>query len=253
MLTDVEILGDLIVNGDTTYISVETLTIEDNKVILNQADDSTVGDDVSADQGGIMLQSIHGSKDILWSQATDSWTFNRAIDILDTQGLAINGVQIITPNSISPVITSATGLSSIGTLNDLTVSGLTTLTGELRVNGDDLNVITGNASFGNNVTTDGVVKVGKQLELDATTDPTTVFQSAHVYSKLVAGLSEVFVKDEAGNVTQISPHNSDGDWVYYSENIKTGKKVKVNMEKMIRKLEEITGESFFEEFTPGND
>ena len=46
--------------------------------------------------------------------------------------------------------------------------------------------------------------------------------------------------------TKISPHNEDAEWIYYSENVKTGKRVKVNMEKMIRRLEQITGETFFE-------
>ena len=45
---------------------------------------------------------------------------------------------------------------------------------------------------------------------------------------------------------QISPHNAEGEWTYYSENSITGKRFKVNMEKMIRKLEEITGENFIE-------
>ena len=35
---------------------------------------------------------------------------------------------------------------------------------------------------------------------------------------------------------------------YFSKNTKTGKVFRVNMEKMIRKLEEITGESFIEEW-----
>jgi len=77
-------------------------------------------------------------------------------------------------------------------------------------------------------------------------DPSTVTDSAHIYAKDVTSSSEVFVRDEAGNVTQISPHNEAGEWQYWSENIKTGKKVRVNMERMIRKLEEITGETFIE-------
>ena len=44
-----------------------------------------------------------------------------------------------------------------------------------------------------------------------------------------------------------SPHNEEGEWEYYSKNSKTGKVMRINMEKMIRKLEEITGESFIEE------
>ena len=57
----------------------------------------------------------------------------------------------------------------------------------------------------------------------------------------------IYALDSAGNETKLSSHNEEGEWVYFSQNIKTGKKVKINMEKMIRKLEQITGESFFEE------
>jgi len=76
-------------------------------------------------------------------------------------------------------------------------------------------------------------------------DPSTVTDRASLYSKEISSMAELFVQDEAGNVTQISPHQ-DGEWVYYSENIKTGKRFKVNMERMIRKLQDITGERFIE-------
>ena len=77
-------------------------------------------------------------------------------------------------------------------------------------------------------------------------DPSGVTNRASIYSKDVSSSAELFVRDEAGNVTQISPHNTEGEWVYYSENSITGKRFKVNMEKMIRKLQEITGENFIE-------
>ena len=77
-------------------------------------------------------------------------------------------------------------------------------------------------------------------------DPSGVTNRAAIYAKDVSSSAELFVRDEAGNVTQISPHNSEGEWTYYSENNITGKRFKVNMEKMIRKLEEITGEDFIE-------
>ena len=77
-------------------------------------------------------------------------------------------------------------------------------------------------------------------------DPSGLTDRASLYSKDVSGSAELFVRDEAGNVTQISPHNNQGEWIYYSENVKTGKRFKVNMEKMIRKLEQITGEDFIE-------
>ena len=77
-------------------------------------------------------------------------------------------------------------------------------------------------------------------------DPSGVTNRAAIYAKDVSSSAEVFVRDEAGNVTQISPHNTEGEWTYYSENSITGKRFKVNMEKMIRRLEEITGEDFIE-------
>ena len=77
-------------------------------------------------------------------------------------------------------------------------------------------------------------------------DPSGVTNRAAIYAKDVSSSAELFVRDEAGNVTQISPHNTEGEWTYYSENNITGKRFKVNMEKMIRRLEEITGEDFIE-------
>lgn len=83
---------------------------------------------------------------------------------------------------------------------------------------------------------------------DPGSDPATDSGVGYIYAK--GATAELFVKDGAGNITQISPHSNEGDWVYYSENVKTGKRVKVNMEKMIRRLEEITGETFFEVYEP---
>jgi len=65
-------------------------------------------------------------------------------------------------------------------------------------------------------------------------------------SLLYTKSGELYTKDASGNETQLSPHNDDGEWQYFSRNTKTGKIVRIKMEKMIRKLEEITGETFIE-------
>ena len=57
----------------------------------------------------------------------------------------------------------------------------------------------------------------------------------------------LFTMDAGGSETRLGPHNSDGEWEYFSRNIHTGKTIKINMEKMIRKLEKFTGEKFIEE------
>ena len=120
----------------------------------------------------------------------------------------------------------------------------------LTVDGD---VGIGNTSPDDALDVTGNVRVSNYLRLNCqnTVDPTgspPLLNHAHIYSKLTGGRAEIFVQDSDSNVTQISPHNPEGEWHYFSRNTRTGKVVRVNMEKMIRKLEEITGESFMEEW-----
>lgn len=85
-------------------------------------------------------------------------------------------------------------------------------------------------------------------------DPSNLaVNTAGIYAKVVSGASEMFAIDENGNATQLSPHNEKGEWQFYSKNTKTGRVMKVNMEKMIRKLEELTGENFIEEYFEPTD
>jgi hypothetical protein len=61
--------------------------------------------------------------------------------------------------------------------------------------------------------------------------------------------SELYVLDELGNETAISPHAGGKEWVFHSKNKNTGRNVKVNMERMIKRLEELhPGEKFLEEW-----
>ena len=77
-------------------------------------------------------------------------------------------------------------------------------------------------------------------------DPTHGADFGWIYAKDDSGSSEVHVKDEAGNVTKISPHNTAGEWEYYSKNSITGKTVRVNMEAMIKDIEKLTGKNYIE-------
>jgi hypothetical protein len=82
------------------------------------------------------------------------------------------------------------------------------------------------------------------IALTVGSDPTGVADRAHIYAKDEASSAEVYVRDEAGNVTKISPHNEAGEWEYYSRNTRTGKIVRVNMEEMIRDIEKLTGKTY---------
>jgi hypothetical protein len=62
-------------------------------------------------------------------------------------------------------------------------------------------------------------------------------------TRIYSSSGELYVKDGAGNVTKISPHDQEtGEWVYYSKNLKTGVVKQVNMEKLVNLVEKLTGE-----------
>jgi hypothetical protein len=57
--------------------------------------------------------------------------------------------------------------------------------------------------------------------------------------------------DEAANATQLSSHDPDsGEWIFYSKNTRTGREVRVDMERMVRFLSEHHGEDWYSESEP---
>lgn len=56
---------------------------------------------------------------------------------------------------------------------------------------------------------------------------------------------ELYTLDSSGNVTLLSPHDSiTGEWIFYSRNTRTGRIVRVDMERMVKAIERLTGEKF---------
>ena len=125
---------------------------------------------------------------------------------------------------------SGTGaIKHVSTSLDFYASGIAASNKRFSVNSDGVNV-------------SGVVVCENQAG-----DPSAVADSSILYAKDDGGSSEMYVLDEAGNSTKISPHNDQNEWEYYSHNIKTGKRFRVNMESMIRQLQEYTGLTFIED------
>lgn len=70
-----------------------------------------------------------------------------------------------------------------------------------------------------------------------------------LYSEDAPTTSELKVRDEAGNITTLSPHNfsltaksEPMAWSYYSENASTGQIINVDMLRAVRIIEKLTGE-----------
>jgi len=93
----------------------------------------------------------------------------------------------------------------------------------------------------------GVALTGVMAMAVESGDPSGVANNAHIYAKDDTSSAEVYVRDEAGNVTKLSPHNKQGEWEYFSRNTITGKTVRVNMEEMIKDIEKLTGKKYIKE------
>ena len=66
-------------------------------------------------------------------------------------------------------------------------------------------------------------------------------QNARIYSQS----GQLWVQDQGGNETIISPHDPEtGEWIYYSKNIKTGEVMRVDMERLVRDMEKLTGNKY---------
>lgn len=118
------------------------------------------------------------------------------------------------------------------------------------------------ASQGSGGLSDGITSLGdaasrfkdinlkEHLNIYNGTAPTgSLTNGVILYAEDVASSSELKVRDEAGNITTLSPHNfdlipqgpsEDMAWSYYSE--KDGRRINVDMLKAVRVLERLSGE-----------
>mgnify|MGYP003147861040 CR=1 FL=1 len=83
---------------------------------------------------------------------------------------------------------------------------------------------------------------------------TSVTNGVKLYAEDVSSSSELKVRDEAGNITTLSPHNfsmterSDPmAWSHYGKNPFVGKEINVDMMAVIKAVEQLSGQSFIQE------
>lgn len=118
---DLRVTGNLLVEGDTTAIEVQTLKVEDKNIELAAINDSSVGDDASIDGAGIIVKSSDGDKTLTWEFDTGSWTFNNSVDLSSgALTYAINNSVKLTQDSLTNIL-YADDLQRVGTLVNLDV------------------------------------------------------------------------------------------------------------------------------------
>ncbi|HUT93896.1 MAG TPA: hypothetical protein VMY37_30815 [Thermoguttaceae bacterium] len=74
-------------------------------------------------------------------------------------------------------------------------------------------------------------------------EPTMASNTAGLYAQDIGGTVAMFAVDEAGNEQQLTPHDPNtGEWIFYSKNLRTGRVVRVRMERLLQRLNEMFGE-----------
>jgi len=121
---DAVISGNLIVNGNATYVNVEDLRIQDKNIQLGIQDNQPAGDDSFVDGAGITVKSSDSDKELFYDNDTEAWTSNLDFNLLSNHSYKIDGIVVMNKTAIGASVTKAPGLNQIGELEYLDVDNL---------------------------------------------------------------------------------------------------------------------------------
>ena len=110
------------IQTSTVFVG-QNLVVSNNVTATNLAVNSGIISLVtsSTNNKGITLGTL-GTYSFLWKDATNSWTSSNNIDLsTSTATYKIAGIDVISQTALAPAITSAPGLTTIGSLTTLTV------------------------------------------------------------------------------------------------------------------------------------
>ena len=151
----------------------------------------------------------------------------------------------------------ANGITSHWAIKSLTTSTTANGTGDLAF---ATRAATGDTSLTERMRIDsaGNVKVGGTADRATTagTNQVVIFNGTAPVGTLANGCSfystagEMRVMDAAGNATLLSPHDqTTNEWIYDSAHTPTGKRLKINVEKLLRFVNDHFGLDCISEFT----
>ena len=117
---NINIPGNLSVQGTTTTIDSTTLVVKDKNIEMGAVTSPT---DITADGGGITLKGTT-DKTINWIDSTDAWTFSEHVDLASTKEIRIAGTKVLDATSLGSGVVSSS-LTSVGTIATGTWSATT--------------------------------------------------------------------------------------------------------------------------------
>lgn len=120
---DLRITGNLVVEGSSISLDVATLQVEDKNIELAYSDPLLT--DTQLDGAGIILRSSVSNKSFAWNDATSSLKSSEHLSLATGKVFKIGSTTVLSASAIGSSITSATGLTQIGTLQSLNVDYIT--------------------------------------------------------------------------------------------------------------------------------
>jgi len=117
---DVVVTGNLDVQGTTTTLNTQTVTIEDNKILLN----SNVTGEPSQESGIEVERGTSPNVEVIWNETNDSWQLkdtsgNPILEAFDTGNVTIKNDLTVTDNLIvSSIRTNGSLVSEIDSDNN---------------------------------------------------------------------------------------------------------------------------------------
>lgn len=93
------VTGDLVVNGATTTLNTETLSVEDKNIVLANVATPT---DVTADGAGFTIKGTT-DKTLNWVDATDAWTSSEHFNLASGKIFKINNVTVLSGTNLDNV------------------------------------------------------------------------------------------------------------------------------------------------------
>jgi len=121
---DVRISGNLIVDGDTISLNVSNLRVEDKLIELALTADGMLLSDAQVDGAGISVRAINNDKTITWNNTYNSWNHSCNVNIPAGFAFKIANLDVLSTTSLGATVSSAVGLTQIGTLINLDVDSI---------------------------------------------------------------------------------------------------------------------------------
>jgi hypothetical protein len=116
---DLRITGNLVVEGSSISLDVANLQVKDKLLELAYSDPLLT--DTQLDGAGILLKSSVSDKSFTWNNTTASLKSSEHISVETGKAYKIGSNTILSATTLGSSVTSATGLTQIGTLQSLDV------------------------------------------------------------------------------------------------------------------------------------